>query len=296
MVCSCASNWNNFWYLFFPIRCNSTFGNLGRNPRKVEEALMLVKRLKRILPLLVGALFFFILGGVVLSKSFSSVSTNPSPSPTSEVKSAKVDGESAQNLFLVSKVVDGDTIQLENGRVVRYIGVDTPETKDPRTTVQCYGQKASEENKKLVEGKMVKLEKDISETDRYDRLLRYVYVDGIFVNDHLVKEGYARSSSYPPDIKYQEVFRASEEEARNMAKGLWLECASSIERTTTPSSQPSPAVMNNSNIECSKNAYNCSSFKTQSEAQSVFDTCGGTSNDVHKLDRDGDGRVCETLP
>lgn len=265
---------------------------------------MLVKRLKRILPLLAGALFFFILGGVVLSKSFSSVSTNPSPSPTPEVKSAKVDGESTQDLFLVTKVVDGDTIQLEDGRVVRYIGVDTPETKDPRKPVQCFGDKASEENKKLVEDKMVKLEKDISETDRYDRLLRYVYVDdpstgsgqAIFVNDYLVKEGFARSSSYPPDVKYQEVFRASEEEARNMDKGLWSECANSIKQTTTPSSQPSPTVTNNSNIECNKNAYNCSSFKTQTEAQNVFDTCGGTSNDIHKLDRDGDGRVCETLP
>lgn len=76
----------------------------------------------------------------------------------------------------VKRVVDGDTIELENGERLRYIGIDTPETKHPTKPVQCYGEDAYQINKKLVEGKTVKLVKDISEVDKYKRLLRYVYV------------------------------------------------------------------------------------------------------------------------
>ena len=109
---------------------------------------------------------------------------------------------SAANLeqALVSKVVDGDTIQLSDGRKVRYIGIDTPETVHPSKAVECYGQEASVKNKELVLGKTVGLEKDVSDTDRYGRLLRYVYLDGIMINDLLVKEGFAKASSYPPDV------------------------------------------------------------------------------------------------
>lgn len=267
--------------------------------------MILFTRLKRILPLLAGALFFFILGGIVLSKSFQN-STIPEAPPSPQVKSEATEVEELSNAVKVLKVIDGDTITLEGGVVLRYIGIDTPETKDPRTSVQCFGEKASEENKRLVEGKMVRLEKDISETDRYGRLLRYVYVDdpstdsgqAIFVNDYLVKEGFAHASSYPPDVKYQSLFTLSEAEARTAGKGLWSECK--IPNTTTsPSPSANPVTLgatSDSNINCSQNTYNCSSFKTQPEAQNVFDNCGGTSNDVHKLDRDGDGRVCETLP
>lgn len=121
----------------------------------------------------------------------------------------------------VSRVVDGDTIELSDGRKVRYIGIDSPETVQPNTAVQCYGEEASRKNKALVEGKEVELEKDVSNTDRYGRLLRYVFVDGVFVNDYLVKEGYAYSSAYPPDVKYQEIFKESQKEARESEKGLW---------------------------------------------------------------------------
>jgi micrococcal nuclease len=130
----------------------------------------------------------------------------------------------------VSRVVDGDTIELENGQKVRYIGIDTPETVDPRRDPQCFGKEASLRNKELVENKEVYLEKDVSETDRYGRLLRYIYVEenGVSVNEQLVKEGYAAASSYPPDVKYQEKFRIAEQEARNNQKGLWQEGLCSI--------------------------------------------------------------------
>jgi micrococcal nuclease len=125
---------------------------------------------------------------------------------------------------LVTRVVDGDTIEIEGGQKVRYIGIDTPEIADPRKPVQCFAKEASNKNKELVEGKRVRLEKDVSETDKYGRLLRYVYVGDTFVNEILVKEGYAFSSTYPPDVKYQSLFQAAEKEAQQAGRGLWGTC------------------------------------------------------------------------
>lgn len=123
----------------------------------------------------------------------------------------------------VLRVVDGDTIELESKQKVRYIGIDTPETIDPRRPVGCFGREASSKNKELVEGKDVRLVKDISETDKYGRLLRYVYVGDIFVNEYLVREGYARASSYPPDVRYRDLFREAEADARINKRGLWAD-------------------------------------------------------------------------
>ena len=120
----------------------------------------------------------------------------------------------------VARVIDGDTIELENGERVRYIGMDTPETVHPSKPVQCFGKAASAENSKLVSGKTVRLEKDVSDTDKYGRLLRYVYVDDVFVNLELVKRGFAFSYSYPPDIKFQNEFLSAEQFARENKIGL----------------------------------------------------------------------------
>jgi micrococcal nuclease len=130
-----------------------------------------------------------------------------------------------QTLSLVDRVIDGDTIGLQNGDRVRYIGIDTPEVVDPRKPVQCFGVEAARRNKELVEGKSVRLEKDVSDRDKYGRLLRYVYLqDGTFVNLELIKEGYAAASIFPPDVKYADVFNAAEKEARGLKRGLWNSC------------------------------------------------------------------------
>lgn len=130
--------------------------------------------------------------------------------------------------FLVTRVVDGDTVELISGQRVRYIGINTPETVDPRKKVQCFGKEATNKNKDLVEGKLVRLEKDVSETDRFGRLLRYVYLQTgsgeTFVNDLLVREGFAHSSPFPPDIAKQDQLDAAEAEARNSNRGLWGSC------------------------------------------------------------------------
>ena len=118
--------------------------------------------------------------------------------------------ESGREFVLVDRVVDGDTIELSDGRKVRYIGIDTPETKDPRKEIQCFGEEASAYNQDLVEGKVVAIEADVVDKDRYDRLLRYVWLEDEMINKKLVAEGYAYASSYPPNVKYQAQFKLAQ--------------------------------------------------------------------------------------
>lgn len=125
---------------------------------------------------------------------------------------------------VVQRVVDGDTIVLTTGQTVRYIGIDTPETKDPRKEVQCFGIEASNYNAQLVEGKTITLAQDVSTTDRYGRVLAYVYVQDEMVNEKLVMEGYARVATFPPDVAHQQEFEAAQKEAQLYNRGLWSAC------------------------------------------------------------------------
>ena len=149
----------------------------------------------------------------------------PSPTPTPILPT----GTPAQ----VVEVVDGDTIIVEiEGETysVRYIGMDAPES-----TGEWLTNEATAANRGLVEGKTVYLETDTSETDVYDRLLRYVYLaDGTFVNAALVRRGYARAVAYEPDTALQDVLTAAEEEARAEGRGLW-------QPTPVPTATPEPA-------------------------------------------------------
>jgi len=129
----------------------------------------------------------------------------------------------------VVKVVDGDTIHVQVGSVrekVRYIGVDTPETKHPSRPVGCFGQKASDFNARLVGGERVRLVRDVEARDRYGRLLAYVYRvrDDLFVNAELVRLGYAQPLSIPPDVRFADRFTALAREAREQGRGLWAAC------------------------------------------------------------------------
>jgi endonuclease YncB( thermonuclease family) len=156
-----------------------------------------------------------------------------------EAKQAAVPQESA---FIpgfekaqVIKVIDGDTIEVNlNSKVenVRFIGMDTPETVDPRKPVGCFGKEASDATKSLLTGKTVLLEKDVEDRDIYKRILRYIYLDlgngqTLFVNDYLVREGFAKTLNIPPDSKYADRFLQAQIEARSGNKGLWASCQKS---------------------------------------------------------------------
>lgn len=124
----------------------------------------------------------------------------------------------------VVRVIDGDTIRVRINKqeeTVRYIGVDTPETVHPTCGIEPYGIEASNFNKKLVEGKTVQLEFDVDSRDRYGRLLAYVYVDTLFVNAELVKQGYAQLMTVPPNVRYVELFKELQTAAREDKRGLW---------------------------------------------------------------------------
>lgn len=133
---------------------------------------------------------------------------------------------------LVTQVVDGDTIKVSlkgQEKTVRFVGMDTPETVDPRHPVGCFGKEASNETKSLLYSKIVILQKDVSDTDKYKRLLRYIFLpldngQTLFVNDYLVREGFAKVYTYPPDVKFNEQFLKAEREARISKKGLWGRC------------------------------------------------------------------------
>lgn len=180
-----------------------------------------------------------------------------------------------KNYYLVTRVIDGDTIEIETGERVRLICIDTPETGEP------YYNEATDYLKSLVLNKKVLLEKDISETDKYGRLLRHIYLEnGDFVNELIVLNGYGQAYPYNPDITLCPQIETAEDIARNKVIGIW----EIIEEETT-----------SSGYVCSYNYYNCGDFSSYSEALVVFEACGGVSNDVHKLDGDNDGEPCESL-
>ena len=127
---------------------------------------------------------------------------------------------------MVRRVIDGDTVELADGRLVRYIGIDTPEVRrnDHGTWVmdpEPYGREAAEANRRLVEGRRVRLEYDAQLQDRFGRLLAYVYADGVFVNATLIEEGFAQPMTIPPNVRFAEQFRESSRKAREHRKGLW---------------------------------------------------------------------------
>jgi micrococcal nuclease len=206
----------------------------------------------------------------------------------------EVEKEREEEVFRVKNVIDGDTIKLENGDVIRYIGINTPETKHPSKPQECFGQEASKKNEELVEGKEVTLVKDVSETDRYNRLLRYVYVEDIFVNDYLVKQGFANASSYPPDVKYQDQFRESEQDARENKRGLWADDACAVEQEPEPVTTSTPTPAKTTVPSTSSGSYACDCSKTCSqmsscaEAQYQLNTCG-----CSRRDGDKDGIACD---
>ena len=115
-------------------------------------------------------------------------------------------------------MIDGDTIELEGGERVRYIGIDAPETDE------CYGAEATEMNRQLVDAKTVILIGDVEDRGRYGRLLRYVVADGRFVNAELVRLGYARAESYGDNVMFQQVLTIFERYAYESGAGLWSEC------------------------------------------------------------------------
>ena len=141
----------------------------------------------------------------------------------------KLVGAKRSDAARVVRVVDGDTVVVRTGgheERVRYIGVDTPESVKPGTPVQCFAKAASAANKRLVQGQEVRLVGDAEARDRYGRMLAYVYRkrDGLFVNAELVRRGYAKPMTIPPNVAHALELRRLATTARREGRGLWSRC------------------------------------------------------------------------
>lgn len=239
----------------------------------------------------------------------------------------------------VIKVVDGDTVTVETNGVretIRIIGINTPETVDPRKPVECFGQEASARAHELLDNQTVTLEADSTqgERDKYDRLLRYVFLpNGSDFGKQMISEGYAYEYTYSTPYKYQQDYKTSQSDAENAKRGLWAdgacgdatgnagtpqeatittdtnsqspnttsatESTTTAEQTTTTTETPTTTTpTTTASCSCSANIYNCGDFTTHAEAQAVHDCCvAQVGYDIHKLDgNDNDGLACESLP
>lgn len=231
---------------------------------------------------------------VLVSKT-QEVSILPSPlTLPSNIQVSTI--EIQKNLVKVAKVIDGDTIQVfMNGKTetIRLIGIDTPETVDPRKPVQCFGKEASTKAKEILAGKNVSLESDPTQgdKDKYGRLLRFVFLEnGTNFNELLIKEGYAHEYTYNSNpYKYQTEFIASEKSAREQNLGLWSPSACSQDWVSPIPAKEAigPAPDGKYVCDCDKL---CSQIKTCDEAYYQLNNCGCT-----KRDADSDGVPCESL-
>lgn len=256
-----------------------------------------------------------------VKSAMDSVKENKSAESASQPNLA----QTQNGLYKVVKVIDGDTIAIEidnKTETARLIGINTPETVDPRKPVECFGKEASNKAKGILTGKNVKLEADISsgERDKYGRLLRYVFLeDGANFNKLMISEGYAYEYTYNAPYKYQDEFKKAEQEAKEAKKGLWAdgicmentaEESNAANTTTAQEPEPIPASISTPpstsistpapaslDCSCNNNIYNCGDFATHQEAQDLYNCCiQKIGYDVHGLDRDKDGSVCESLP
>ena len=201
----------------------------------------------------------------------------------------------------VVRVIDGDTIVVEFGGTeyhLRYIGMDTPESVKPGSAVEELALAATAANEALVDGRTVILEKDVSEVDQFDRLLRDVWVqaDGklVLVGLELVRTGFAQVTTYPPDVRYVDLLLAAQATARSAAVGLWSAPADATPNPTATKAAPRSLVGGaNCHPSYSKclpivDDLDCPDLRAMGKAPVTI-----KGPDEYRLDRDGDGLGCE---
>jgi micrococcal nuclease len=131
--------------------------------------------------------------------------------------------------YVVNKIINGDTIQLDTGEIVKYIGIEAPELNMKEGGPEFFARQASRQNQRLVLLKKVRLEFDKEKKDSEGRMLAYVFVKNVFVNAELIKLGYAKTNIVPPNDKYKNMFLDYEKKAKQSEKGLWQEAKKDTE-------------------------------------------------------------------
>jgi endonuclease YncB( thermonuclease family)/predicted flap endonuclease-1-like 5' DNA nuclease len=199
----------------------------------------------------------------------------------------------------VVSITDGDTIRVlldDDGQTysVRYIGIDTAEMSPPG---QTFAAEANARNTELAYGKAAVLVKDVSETDQYGRLLRYVIVDDVFVNYELVASGFAQTVSYPPDTACNPTFGAMQQQAVTQQMGVWAPVPTMALLPTLGAQATAAQAAGGGPCDCRGFDLDCENFSSHASAQACYEYCAGLGlGDIFRLDRDSDGSACETLP
>jgi micrococcal nuclease len=190
---------------------------------------------------------------------------------------------------IVTRVIDGDTIEVDlDGEIVdvRLIGIDTPETVDPSEPVGCYGPAASHFTTKMLEGQGVGIEFDVERLDRYGRTLAYVWLGDELFNEVLVSRGFAQVSTYPPNVKYVDVFVKAQREARSLGRGLW--------GATCSEPEPETAGGGGGNCDPSYPGVCIAPYPPDLDCADVpYTNFKVTGSDSHGFDGDRDGVGCE---
>jgi len=184
---------------------------------------------------------FFIFPGCAKQEQKLAIPNNENVVSSSSVQVTKIDqnlpeaknqmSNGQEKYYKVVKVADGDTIDVDiDGKTerIRMIGINTPETVDPRKPVECFGVEASNKAKELLSNKKVRLDADSTQDDRdkYNRLLRYVWrEDGLFYNLEIIKQGYAYEYTYDLPYKFQKDFKNAQSDAKTKKLGLWADNA-----------------------------------------------------------------------
>ena len=215
----------------------------------------------------------------------------------------------------VSRVVDGDTIETTDGRKIRFIGVNTPEST---TRKETYGKEASDYTKSKLDGKEIWLQKDVSDTDRYGRQLRFIWLaiptDDMneselrakLFNADLVLNGYAEPSTFPPDVKYNEYFAKFAREARESGTGLWafgtegttkgdLDTKAAAKNTTTTRKPAATTTQPAANTTTPASSSEPENFANCTELRTVYPDGVPSTHAASqaKMDRDKDNFACE---
>jgi len=284
--------------------------------------------------LFIIVLFMFAMG-VAPESPNTSAKQKPAPKTQTDKVEEKeevrvntnVDPQTSVEQLKVVSVTDGDTFRVNiNGKTVpvRLIGYDAPELSHPTEPKQCFGQESKKALESLLLNKQIVMEKDKSDKDKYNRLLRYVWVGEVLINEYMTQNGFGLASAYPPDTKYQKRIDAGEESAKSALRGLWAQttCNGNLYTGTykdpnisqkkpvqevkpTPTTPPVLPIVtptqpqehmedetpnnNNSGFAC-----NCSKTCTQmsscEEAQYQLSSCGCSARDA-----DGDGIACDSM-
>ncbi len=228
------------------------------------------------------------------------------------IKSAEVLNQPSTGTYSVVSVTDGDTFKVSiegKTETVRIVGMNTPETVDPRKAPECFGQEASARLKSVLIGKSVVLEIDPtqSDRDRYGRLLRFAFLDGKDIGLQMIREGYAHESLYSSTPhRYRDAYVQAQKTAEAEKVGLWADdacAATSTPKPVTPiqptAATPIPVMQTTSGRSCNGPDLDCKDFSSHSEAQAFFTECGWSA-EVDPMNLDlvgvGDGIPCESLP